>query len=498
MSVESTWRQKSQAVRFDTRPVISGRRVESSSQSTLDCVCPADGRTLYQLQSGSPADAGAAVESAREAFDRGAWSGYSPLARKSILSGFAAAIDTNAQELALLDCLEMGKPISAAIADVSACGHIFRYYAEYADKLFGSTAVTAPGLTQFSSRQPRGVVAAIVPWNYPLPNAALKVGPALAAGNCVVLKPSELSSSSALRLAEIALSCGVPPGAFNVVPGAGNTVGAALVAHPQVSFVAFTGSTQTGSALQRAAAQSGPKALQLECGGKSANMVFPDCADLDVVAEDVAQRIFTNQGQLCVAGTRLIVHRSIRTELVKRVMARAQALQIGDPLDPQTQFGPLASYPRMQSVLEHIRGGVKAGAVVALGGEQLAAASGGFFVGPTILEAVTPEMAVAQEDIFGPVLSVLSFDTLDEAVALANASRYGLSASVWTGSLATAHTVAARLRVGRVTVLAGAPNPAAFAFPMGAEPVGQSGFGAEGGREGIEIYTTLKAVEIHA
>lgn len=490
------WRRRWLAIPADVRPLIAGRRVASKSSGTVDCISPADGRHLYSLPEGSADDAADAVLAARAAFESGAWCDLPPLARKSILQGLAERIDGDREVIALQDSMEMGKPISQALGDAFACAHIFRYFAEFADKIFGDTAPTAPRLVQFSRREPRGVVAAIVPWNFPTPNAALKVAPALAAGNCVVLKPSELSSSSALHIAQLAIECGVPPGVFNVVVGLGRTVGAALAAHPGVDFVAFTGSTATGRALMRETGSSGLRPLQLECGGKSANIVLPDCADLSSSARDAAERIFTNQGQLCVAGTRLIAHNSIRQALVDEVLSCARRLRIGDPLDEATTFGPLASRSRMDAVLHHIDGAANDGASLQYGGRQCCADSGGYFVEPTVFDGVTPGMKIAQEDIFGPLLAVMGFETREEAIALANGTPYGLSATVWTQDLKAAHDMIRRLKAGRVTVLAAAPDPSAFAFPMAAEPVGQSGFGAEAGREGIEAYTRLKAVEI--
>ena len=479
------------------QPVIGGRRVSSKSDKTVDCVSPADGKRLYVLPAGSAHDVDAAVQAGRAAFDLGPWPQFSPMVRKSMLFGFADLIDKHRDELALYGATEMGKPISAALSDVFATAHIIRYYAEFADKVVGSTGASAASLVQYNVREPRGVVAALVSWNYPLPNAALKIGPALAAGNAVVLKPSELASSSSLRLGELAAEAGIPEGVYSVVPGLGSTVGVALATHKGVDLVAFTGSTATGHALMKAVGLSSLKQVQLECGGKSANIVFADCGDLAVVAQDAAGRIFTNQGQLCVAGTRLIAHKSIKDALVAAVQACAEGLSVGDPLDPATNFGPLASRARMDAVLRHVRSGSAAGAKLRTGGKQTRTDSQGFFVEPTVFDNVTPEMEIAQADIFGPVLSVMSFDTADEAVALANSTPYGLSASVWTKDLATAHTMIRRLKAGRVTVLASPPNPAAFGFPMGAEPFGQSGFGAEGGREGFEAFTRLKAVEIN-
>ena len=496
MSTPEDWQQRSRALRFDTRPWIGGAHRASTSETTVAQLSPVDGRRLYDLPVGSQDDADLAVDAARKAFDSGMWSGASPLMRKAILFGFADLIDKHREDLALLDCVEMGRPIAMALGDAFAAGAIVRYYAEYCDKLQGGTAAAPAGVIQYNLREPRGVVAALVPWNYPLPNAALKLGPALAVGNTVVLKPSELASSSALRLAELATEAGLPPGVFNVVPGLGSSIGAALAAHPGVDFIAFTGSTATGQQLMKIVGGSQLKPLQLECGGKSANIVCADCGDLDAVAQDAAGRIFANQGQLCVAGTRLIVHKSLEAELLARIVGLAGALKVGDPLDPQTNFGPLASRARMESVLAACVAGAKAGAALLTGGRRVG--TEGCFVAPTVFIGVAPQMRLAQDDIFGPVLSVMTFDTVTEAVALANSTVYGLSATVWTKSQSTAHAFIRGLKAGRVAVHAAPPDPASFVFPMAAEPFGQSGFGAGAGLEGIELYTRLKAVDIHA
>lgn len=493
MTLES-WQQRAASVAFDGRAVINGERVEIDATETIDIVSPRDGRRLQALGRGSAADAARAVAAARSSFDAGHWRSLSPLIRKSILFGYAAAIEKEAESLALLDCLEMGKPINQALGDVVGCAHIIRYFAEWADKIHGDSAPPMTGAIHFNRREPRGVVAGIVPWNYPLPNAALKIGPALAAGNSIVLKPSEWSPSSALRLAEIAIAAGIPPGVLNVLPGAGVTVGSALAAHEGVDLIAFTGSTGTGRTLARLAADR-MTALQLECGGKSANIVFDDLPDLDVVADDVAQRIFTNQGQLCVAGTRLIVHENRKAQLVDAVRRRAEALAIGDPLDPATAFGPLASSARAESISRAIHAALDAGATALCGGPR--SSRGGAYLDPTILDDVRVDMAVAQQDLFGPVLSVMSFTTIDEAIALANSTPFGLTATVWTRDLKAAGAMVDRLAAGRITVLAAPPSPIAATVPLASEPFGQSGKGAEAGREGFEIHTRLKAIELH-
>jgi acyl-CoA reductase-like NAD-dependent aldehyde dehydrogenase len=496
MNAHIDWKAKAGAVKFDARPLVGGARVDAEGEE-IKSVSPRDGSILHSFAAGSAADACRAISSARQTYDQGHWRSLSPLIRKSILLGFANAIEGEKEELALLDTLEMGKPIAQALEDAVGCAHIIRYYAEWADKAYGDSAPAMARSIQYNRREPHGVVAAIVPWNYPLPNAALKIGPALAAGNSVVLKPSEFSPSSAIRIGELALASGIPAGALNVVPGLGSTVGAALATHPGVDFVAFTGSTATGRELLRLTSQSSLKPLQLECGGKSATLVLEDVGDIDAVADDVAQRIFTNQGQLCVAGTRLIVEHGMRAALVEAVVARAKALAIGDPLDPDTAFGPLATKRRTEAVLKAVEQARSDGARCVHGGTAGTARGGGSFFEPTILDGVSPDMPAATTDIFGPVLCVMSYRDLDEAITLANAAPYGLSAVVWTRDLQAAARTIEELRAGRVTVLAAAPHPLSAAAPLASEPFGQSGIGAEGGRQGYELYTRLKAVEIH-
>jgi len=491
------WSTRSTALQIDNRPVIAGRRVVSRSDEANECVSPGDERVLHSLPVGSDEDVESAVTAAEASFESGVWANLPPLVRKSILYALAVGIENERDNLALYDTLEMGKPISAALGDASAAAHVFRYFAEFADKAGATVAMAPPGLTQYGRREPRGIVAAIVAWNYPLLNAAMKVAPALAAGNSVILKPSELSSLSVLRLAEIALEAGVPEGVFNVVPGLGRTVGAALARHPKIHFVAFTGSSATGRQLMALAAPT-LKPLQLECGGKSANIVCADFKDLGTVARDAAHRIFDNQGQLCVAGARLVAHQSIKDELVSRIVECVKSYRVGDPLDPNTTHGPVASRGRMEAILESCEEGVRTGARLCHGAVRRQVLEKGFYVEPTIFDNVVPNMPLAQKDIFGPLLSVMAFESIDEAIAISNSTSFGLSSYVWTCDLSTASEMIRRLKVGRVTVFGHAPNPNVIAFPLSAEPFGQSGFGPEAGLEGWEVFTRLKAVEIHA
>jgi acyl-CoA reductase-like NAD-dependent aldehyde dehydrogenase len=340
-------------------------------------------------------------------------------------------------------------------------------------------------------------VAGIVGWNFPLVLAVMKLAPALATGNCLVLKPSELSSLSTLKLAQLTLQAGVPEGVFNVVPGTGAAVGDALARHPDVDMLTFTGSTSTGRRLLSALGDSTMKPVLLECGGKSPNIVLDDCPDLDAVADAVVARMYWNQGQVCTAGTRLLAHAPIKDALLERIRARAAALVPGDPLDPATSCGPLISEPQLQKVLGYIEDGKAGGAQVVLGGKRTLEGSGGYFVETTIFDDVRPDMRIAREEIFGPVLSVMTFKDTDEAIHIANSTVYGLSATVWTQSMHRVQKMMKGLRAGEIDIKATA-RPSAGP-PLGAlaiEPHKQSGIGIEGGIEGLQSYTAVRTVKI--
>jgi len=494
------WTERARSAKRHRAALIDGRFRESSSTEVFLKDSPIDGAVLAELPVGSDADVDAAVASAREAFNDGRWSGMSASARKSVLMRLADLVAANSEELAVLDVLEVGKPITDALAiDLPLSLGILRYCAEATDKIFGSVVPADANTLALTVRAPRGVVAGVVGWNFPLVLAVQKLAPALATGNSLVLKPSELSTFSALRLAELALEAGVPPGVFNVLPGLGRTVGARLAAHPDVDMLTFTGSSATGKKIMAMAAASNMKRLLLECGGKAANIVCADCPDLDAVADGVTARMFWNQGQVCTAGTRLLAAAPIRAALVEKVIQRARKLQPGHPFDTGTNFGSIVSRPQMEKVLNYIRGGSQQGAVLKLGGRRVLESSGGYYVEPTIFEDVRPDMTIAQEEIFGPVLSVLSFDSPAEAIRLANATPFGLSATVWTRSAATVQQMIAGLRAGEIAInTVDRPTPGAMFGSLPLEPHQQSGFGVESGMEGLRTYTAIKSVQIHA
>lgn len=488
-------RELAAAVRWNIQPFVDGRYRPSSSTELFDNVNPATELGLCQVPCGNAADIDAAVRVARQRFDEGCWSELPPIRRAEILLKWADLIVANKMELALLDTLEMGKPIHASLLDAGTLApHCLRVCAGFTDKLFGASAPVDARTLSFNTFEPRGVIGLITPWNFPVANAAVKLAPALAAGNTVVLKPSELSSSSALKLAELALQAGVPEGVLNVVPGLGVTAGAALALHHDVDLLSFTGSTVTGRKIMELCGRANGKPLLLECGGKSPHVVFEDAADLDRVAEVVTQSALVNQGQVCVATTRLLVQDRIKNALLEKVVALAREHRLGDPLDPATRFGPLASPAQRDRVKRYIDQGIQSGARAVLKGEIQD--KGGCYVAPTIFDAVDQFMPIAREEIFGPVLCVQPFSTESEALALANATEYGLVATVWTRDIGRGRRLAHAIRVGSVTVRTGGEEGPASGVMLSREPQKASGFGCELGLKGLESYATLKLITL--
>jgi gamma-glutamyl-gamma-aminobutyraldehyde dehydrogenase len=472
---------------------IDGRFVASASGERRPSINPATGAVIAEVASCAEEDVDRAVAAARRAFADGRWSRRSPRERQEVLLRLAALIEANTEELAVLESVDAGKLIvDASTADVPGAAFILKWYAELADKIPGEIQPTADGDLALVSREPLGVVAAIVPWNYPLETAMWKLAPALVTGNSVILKPAEDSPLSALRLAELASAAGLPDGVLNVVPGAGPIVGQALGRHSDVDVITFTGSTAVGKLLLRYAGESTLKQVWLECGGKSANVVFADIDDLDRAADGVIDGIFYNQGQVCSANSRLLVERTIHDALVERVLARAAKIQPGDPLDPTVNMGPLVSVRQADVVRGYIETG-RAEATLLLGGATLAGAPTAAFVTPTIFGDVAPNAVIAQEEIFGPVLAITPFDSEDEAIALANGSIYGLAASLWSDNLSRVHRVAPRLRAGTVSV--NRVDAIDVGVPFGG--FGQSGYGRDLSVHALDQYTGLKTTWIN-
>lgn len=449
----TNWHERAESLKSETRSFIDGEYAEAASGKTFAKHTPRDGTLLANVAEGDSEDVDRAVKAARRAFEDGRWAKKSPAERKAVLFRFADLIEQNLEELALLESLDVGKPISDSLSvDVPSCAATFRWYAEAIDKRFGDVAPTAPEYLATITREPMGVVGAVVPWNYPLILTAWKSAPALATGNSVVLKPAEQSPLSAILLARLASEAGIPDGVFNVVPGFGPGAGAALGLHRDVDKLTFTGSSEVGKLFLKYAGESNMKHVSLECGGKSAHVVFPDVPDLDEAAESIAGGIFYNAGQTCHAGSRLIVHESIREELVERIAAHAATYTPGDPLDPITNLGAMVDGSQMERVLGYMDIARDEGANIAVGGERKRSESGGFYIEPTIFSGVEDGMRVAREEIFGPVLSVLDFADESEAVRTANATAYGLAGAVWTSDVGRAHRVSGAMRAGTVWV----------------------------------------------
>ncbi|MDC0766594.1 aldehyde dehydrogenase [Streptomyces sp. HD] len=466
---------------------------EPGAGGTFAAVSPRDGQVLAQVADGGTAEVDAAVAAARRAFDAGPWPRLAPVERGRILLRIADLLEERRAELALTISLEMGKPITDAHdIELRAAITTFRWYGQLADKLTDESPHTTPDALALVTREPAGVVGAVVPWNFPLTLASWKIAPALAAGCTVVLKPSENSPLSALLLGRLATEAGLPPGVLNVVNGDGPVAGRALGLHPDVDVLAFTGSTAVGRHFLHYAADSNLKRVWLELGGKSPNIVLPDAPDLDRAAATAAWGIFFNQGEMCTAPSRLLVHSSIAERVTEAVVRRARELRIGDPLDPATEMGALAGEAHLGRVQDHIATGLAEGARLLTGGSRTRTDTGGSFLQPTVFDHVDPGMRLSREEIFGPVLSVLAFDDLDEAVRLANATEYGLAAGLWTSDLSTAHRVARALKAG--TVWVNCYEEGDLTVPFGG--MKQSGNGRDKSAHALDKYTELKTTWI--
>lgn len=490
MSTQSTsWHARAVSLTPDGRLFINGERVAAADGQTFAKHSPLNGQLLAPVARGQAADVDAAVRAARVAFADRRWAGQPPRARKKVLQRWAELVLAAREELALLETLDMGKPIAHSLAvDVPATANCLAWYGEAIDKVYDEIAPTADTALALITREAMGVIGAIVPWNYPLIMAAWKLGPALAAGNSVVLKPSEKSPFTALRLAELAVQAGVPPGVFNVVPGYGQEAGEALALHMEVDAIGFTGSTRIGRRMLACAAESNLKRVYNELGGKSAFVVFNDAKDVEAAARAAAGAVFYNQGESCNAPTRLLVQQDVLSAFMAALQDEAHKYLPGDPLNQSTEMGALVDAGQMSTVLGYIHQGQAEGAHIAFGGRRVRTETGGYFVEPTIFEGVRNDMKIAREEIFGPVLGVIPFANEAEAVALANDSVYGLQASVWTSQLDRAHRVARALRAGTVHV--NQYDEDDITVPFGGYK--QSGNGRDKSLHALDKYTELK------
>jgi acyl-CoA reductase-like NAD-dependent aldehyde dehydrogenase len=491
MNIQDSVQAALAKVTIRNQAFINGKFQPALSGATMPSISPIDGSKLADIAACSSADVDVAVAAARSAFDRGEWREMSPRGRRDVLLRFADLLSENAEELALLETLDLGKPIqNAAGADIPLTVQTIRYYAEAIDKINDEMGPTSSNAVSMIVREPLGVIGAVTPWNFPLLMASWKFAPALATGNSVIMKPAEQTSLSLLRVAELSVEAGIPDGVFNVVPGSGPDAGKPLAMHMDVDAIAFTGSTAVGKLIMGYSAQSNLKRVGLECGGKSPQIVMADCGDLDAAAEAAAWAVFYDQGQVCTAGTRLLVQREIKDEFLAKVATIAKDLKPGNPLDPETTFGALVDDRQIDTVLGYVEKGKAEGASLLCGGERTLKESGGCYVQPTIFDNVTNEMTIAQEEIFGPVISALAFDDFEEAMQIANDSIYGLAAGIWTSNINTAHHAGRRLRAGNVWI--NCWDGSDITTPFGGFK--QSGFGRDRSLHALDKYTELKTI----
>jgi gamma-glutamyl-gamma-aminobutyraldehyde dehydrogenase len=477
-------------LRFPAKILINGEFRDAASGATFDTINPATGEVLAKVPACDAADVDAAVTSARDAFESGSWSGLHPKDRKAILLKLADLIDENTTELAVMESLDAGKPIADCVGiDIPETAACIRWHAEAQDKLYDQVAPSAPDALGLIVREPIGVVAAVLPWNFPLMMMAWKIGPALATGNSVIVKPAEQTSLTALRLGELALEAGVPPGVLNIVTGMGPEVGEPLGRHMDVDAITFTGSTEVGKYFLIYSAQSNAKEVTLEMGGKSAAVVLEDATDIPRIAEIQAGAIFWNMGENCTANSRIIAHKAVYDELVAELEKQARSWIVGDPLDPETQNGPLVSAEHMAKVSGMVETGKAEGARVVCGGM----AGNDLTFQPTVFAEVTPRMEIFQEEIFGPVVAVTRAESDEEAIELANATKYGLQATLYTRDIAKAHKYARKLKAGTVGV--NAYSEGEISTPFGGFKA--SGFGGrDKGIHAHDQYTELKTIWI--
>lgn len=486
-----------QSVFLQQQPIkmlIRGQWVEAASGKTFNTINPSTGEVLAKVAEGDSEDINRAVAAARKAFEGGSWPKLTPSQRGRLLLKLADLIEQNAEELAQLETLDNGKPIKYSRGgDVPLTADHFRYFAGWATKLEGETIpVSIPNMFTYTLREPVGVVGQIIPWNFPLQMASWKLAPALACGNTVILKPAEQTPLTALRLGELICEAGFPEGVVNIVPGFGETAGAALAAHHDVDKIAFTGSTEVGKKILQASVGN-LKKVTLELGGKSPNIIFPD-ADMKYAVRGSLNAIFFNQGQVCTAGSRLFVQKSVYDQVVSGLTDAASKMKLGQGIDPTTELGPVVSQEQLERVMGYIKTGKREGATSTTGGERAGGdLAQGYFVQPTIFDSVRDDMTIAREEIFGPVVVALPFEEIEEVAARANTSIYGLAAGIWTSDVKKVHKLAAALKAGVIWV--NTYNQFDAAAPFGGYK--QSGYGREMGHAVLDAYTQIKTVWIN-
>lgn len=478
---------------FKGQAFINGRYVDAKSGKTFDSINPATGKILTKVAACDQEDVEIAVKSARQAFNAGVWSQRAPSERKTILLKFADLIEQHQFDLALMETLDTGKPISdSATIDLPGTINCIRWYAEIIDKIYGQVAPTAPNIIATITREPLGVVGAVTPWNYPIYLACSRIAPALVCGNSIIIKPAEQSSLTAIYIAELATEAGVPPGVLNVIPGIGEIAGRALGMHPDVDGISFTGSTEVGKLFLRYSSESNMKRINLECGGKSPNIIMADYQDLDRAAAVSAGEVFLNQGEICCAPTRLLVQHEIKDKFLEKLILAGKKFHPADPLDPATRMGAIIDETQTKQIISYIESGKDAGAKLVLGGKQVHQHTGGYFIEPTIFDNVQNSMKIAREEIFGPVLSIIPFKTMEEAIQIANDTHYGLAAAVWTQDINRAHKIAKAIRAGVVSV--NCVSGGDVTTPFGGYK--QSGIGRESGLDALHHYSEVKTTWI--
>ncbi|SET05064.1 aldehyde dehydrogenase [[Clostridium] polysaccharolyticum] len=480
--------QIKEGITIYTEAYIDGKYQKSVTGKTFENISPIDGSVITDIAFCQIEDVNLAVKAARRAFEEGVWSGQNPENRKEILYKFADIIEEHIEELAYLETLDMGKPINNSMGEMKRCVKGIRWFGEAIDKVYGDVATTRNSIFATITKEPVGVVAAVIPWNYPLMMAVWKFAPALAAGNSVIVKPAEQSPLTMLRIAEFATQAGIPNGVLQVLPGLGEVTGKVLGEHMDVDKITFTGSAEVGKMMLQYAGNSNMKRVSLECGGKCPNIVFADAKNLDDVAKQTVGAMFYNSGQVCDAPTRLLVDKKIKDDLLKKILMYCKEYQPCNPFDPKCNMGTIVSREQMERVLSYIEIGKKEGAQLLIGGNQVHPVEGGYYIEPTIFVNVKNSMRIAQEEIFGPVLCVLEFDSCQEAIEIANDSSYGLCAFVWTDDLKKAMQLRSKIKCGKVLI--NSTSDGDWSVPHGGFK--QSGFGRDKSLEAMDQYLQTK------